>query len=261
MTALCLGLTVLGFIYLLPPAWFALAFAAAALLAAWEWAGLLPQAAKRHRILYVAALAALLAATYAVSGLETWALWLALAFWAAAIPGILAHPAGASAWRRSWVVAALGLAIIWGAWAGVLAVRAQPQGQHWLVWLFVLVSAVDIGAYFAGKAFGRRKLAPTLSPGKTWEGLAGGMVAGLLLCGGALIAFSRISWPWLGLTLALITVAVFGDLLESLLKRQTGMKDSGALLPGHGGLLDRMDSALAVLPAFALALPYLQQDL
>ena len=256
-TALCLGLVALGFIYLLPPPWFALAFAGVALLAAWEWGGFLPQAAKLHRILYAAALAALLAATYLVSALQVWALWLSLAVWAAAILGILAYPAGASVWGRPGVAGLLGVLIIWRAWAGVVAVRAQPQGQHWLVWLFVLVSAVDIGAYFAGKAFGARKLAPTLSPGKTWEGLSGGVLTGLLVCGGALVAFSQASWSWLGVTLALIAVAVFGDLLESLLKRQTGMKDSGALLPGHGGLLDRLDSALAVLPIFALALPRL----
>lgn len=256
-TALCLAFATLGFIYLLPPPWFALAFGGVALLAAWEWGGFLPQAAKLHRILYVAALAALLAATCLAPALRMLALWLGLAVWAAAILGILAYPAGASAWRRPWVAGVLGALIIWGAWAGVLTVRDESQGQHWLVWLFVLVSAVDIGAYFAGKAFGRRKLAPKLSPGKTWEGLSGGVLAGLLVCGGALVAFGQASWAWLGLILALIAVSVFGDLLESLLKRQTGMKDSGALLPGHGGLLDRLDSALAVLPMFALALPRL----
>ena len=117
------------------------------------------------------------------------------------------------------------------------------------------MGVADVGAYFTGRAWGRRKLAPHLSPGKTWEGAAGGALLSALVGGGVLAAWGRLSWFLVIVTLALIAVGVFGDLLESLLKREAGAKDSGSLLPGHGGVLDRIDSALAALPVFALLLP------
>ncbi len=162
---------------------------------------------------------------------------------------------GRSVRRWQWVAALLGVAIIWSAWVGAVVVHTAPNGDHWLVWLFFLVSAVDIGAYFAGTAWGRRKLAPSLSPAKTWEGVAGGAALSILVCGGALAALGRLDAAAGAVIVLLIAVSVFGDLLESLLKRQSGVKDSGTLLPGHGGLLDRVDSELAALPAFALLMP------
>ena len=169
--------------------------------------------------------------------------------------GSLTPPMGRSVRRWQWVAALLGVAIIWSAWVGAVVVHTAPNGDHWLVWLFFLVSAVDIGAYFAGTAWGRRKLAPSLSPAKTWEGVAGGAALSILVCGGALAALGRLDAAAGAVIVLLIAVSVFGDLLESLLKRQSGVKDSGTLLPGHGGLLDRVDSELAALPAFALLMP------
>ncbi|MYE52872.1 MAG: phosphatidate cytidylyltransferase, partial [Gammaproteobacteria bacterium] len=188
-------------------------------------------------------------------GLHEATLWVGLAAWAVAILLILIHRSDRtfSGWR--WVAALLGLAILSAAWNAAMTLRMAPNGAHWLVWLFVLVSAVDIGAYFAGTTWGRRKLAPALSPAKTWEGVAGGAVLGILVCGGALAALGLLSVAAGAIIALLIAVSVFGDLLESLLKRQSGVKDSGTLLPGHGGLLDRIDSELAALPVFALLLP------
>ena len=113
----------------------------------------------------------------------------------------------------------------------------------------------DTGAYFAGRKFGRHKLSPRISPNKTVEGLAGGAMAALAI--GLLFAMlagaSAAQLPWVGLTVIITVIAsVVGDLFESLLKRHAGVKDSGDLIPGHGGLLDRMDSVLAALPAFVL---------
>jgi phosphatidate cytidylyltransferase len=124
----------------------------------------------------------------------------------------------------------------------------------WLIWVFMLAWGADIGAYFAGHAFGRRKLAPRVSPGKTWEGVIGGLALALAVC--ALGAFWLTpGWVgWLPVIVLLVAVSVFGDLFESVLKRATGVKDSGTLLPGHGGVLDRIDSLLAVLPVFAVLL-------
>ena len=254
VTGVCLALAAAAGIYWLPAPWLAAVFALVAGLAAWEWAGCIGLGTAWRRLLYVGLAGVALAVAYGSAMVRGWAPWVGLAVWAGAIAAILAYPAGRRLWRRQWVLAALGIAVIGCAWTGALVVRGQAQGAHWLIWLFLLVALADVGAYFSGRAWGRRKLAPALSPGKTWEGVAGGAALSALVGGGALVPWGRLDWFWVGATLLLIAVGVFGDLLESLLKREAGVKDSGALLPGHGGVLDRIDSALAALPVFALLL-------
>ena len=128
--------------------------------------------------------------------------------------------------------------------------------QKFFLLVFLFVAAADIGAYFAGRAFGAKKLAPAVSPGKTWEGVGGGAVLAASVCGVGLLFFP-VQWPlWMALSIGLVAVSIFGDLFESLVKRATGVKDSGTILPGHGGVLDRIDSLLAALPVFALLLVY-----
>ncbi len=193
--------------------------------------------------------------------------WLGTAVWL--IGGALALRQGPAGWARlpPWLRWPLGLAGLWLAWLALA--QARTIGINFLLSVMCVVWAADISAYFAGRAFGRRKLAPTISPGKSWEGVAGG-VAGVLLL--------ALGWLWLdghfsfdspslflllrqrlglgGLLLAallLSALSVIGDLFESLVKRAAGAKDSSALLPGHGGVLDRVDALLPVLPA-ALAL-------
>ena len=256
ITAVGLALAALAVIYLLPPLAFALAIGLVATLAAWEWARLAGWNAGWQRLLYAAVIALLGLAALAWPVLQAAALWIGVAAWAVAIVGILSHRAGRTFSGWPWIAAVLGIAILWAAWVAAVAVRAAPNGGHWLVWLFFLVSAADIGAYFAGTAWGHRKLAPSLSPTKTWEGVAGGAALSVLICGGTLVALGRLDAASGAIIALLIAVSVFGDLLESLLKRQSGVKDSGALLPGHGGLLDRVDSELAALPVFALLLPF-----
>jgi phosphatidate cytidylyltransferase len=122
-----------------------------------------------------------------------------------------------------------------------------------------LASIADSAAYFAGRAWGRHKLAPTISPGKTWEGAAAGLVAGLAYAIICAAIFDEAAWlPYAGGAALLVVMSIFGDLFESALKRQAGAKDSGSLLPGHGGLLDRVDSATATLPVAALLWPFVE---
>jgi phosphatidate cytidylyltransferase len=123
-----------------------------------------------------------------------------------------------------------------------------------LLFLLVLTAAADVGAYFGGRHFGRRKLAPQVSPGKTWEGLMSGMLAASLAAAGGALLLDQPILPWFALCLAVALVSVVGDLVESMFKRRTGLKDSGHLLPGHGGVLDRIDSLTAAGPAFMLGL-------
>jgi phosphatidate cytidylyltransferase len=152
--------------------------------------------------------------------------WAALAFWV--MGGAAALRFGGAGWRSVPMALRnlLGLALLVLAWLALA--EAKQQGLNFLLSIMCLVWVADIGAYFGGRAFGRRKLAPTISPGKSWDGVIAGALATSL---------------WV-----LTAMSVVGDLFESLIKRQAGQKDSSALLPGHGGVLDRIDALLPVLP-------------
>jgi phosphatidate cytidylyltransferase len=194
--------------------------------------------------------------------------WSAVVAWI--VVGAVVLRGGPGSWSR-WpavVRLALGLLALWVAWLALATARAV--GVNFLLSVLCLVWAADIGAYAAGRAFGRHKLAPSISPGKSWEGVVGGMASVLLLAMLWVLAVDR-RWPvdsaslftqwveslgWAGLlplVLLLAALSVVGDLFESLVKRAAGVKDSSRLLPGHGGVLDRVDALLPVLPS-ALAL-------
>jgi phosphatidate cytidylyltransferase len=152
----------------------------------------------------------------------------------------------------------IGALILATAWASVVSLHASIPNGPWLVLLlFTIIWAADSGAYFAGRAFGKRKLSPFVSPGKTWAGVAGA----ICLVSIALLGLSLGGWmdrasplPLLLLGIVVTLVSIGGDLWESRLKREAGAKDSGSLLPGHGGMLDRIDSLLAAAPVFGLGL-------
>ncbi len=167
-------------------------------------------------------------------------------------------------WARAIKLAAGTLAVI-PAWCALAVIHGDPadasqvgiipRNHLWLLTALMVVWMADTGAYFAGRKFGRHKLSPRISPNKTVEGLAGGAMAALAI--GLLFAMlagaSAAQLPWVGLTVIITVIAsVIGDLFESLLKRHAGAKDSSDLIPGHGGVLDRIDSVLAALPVFAI---------
>ena len=242
--------------------------------AAWEWA--------RLNGVQGAGALALGAAMVLACGLSWWAgwvnepfraWWLVVALWV--VVGGLLISVGVYGWSRvpAFLRLALGPAALWVAWLAV--VQARMVGVNFLLSVLALVAAADIAAYFAGRAFGgqlvARKLAPSISPNKSWEGVFGGM-AGVLLLAALWIFFDRQIAPadwsrslyshlWQGgglvwlvpSAIALAGLSVVGDLVESLVKRAAGAKDSSQLLPGHGGVLDRIDAQLPTLP-FAMAL-------
>ncbi len=156
---------------------------------------------------------------------------------------------------RVFKLAAATLSIV-PAWCALSLIHAErPHGHYWLLLALAIVWAADSGAYFAGRKFGRTKLSPRISPNKTVEGMIGGVIAGMLVAmvAAPLIGARVNQLPAIALVAAwTILFSVVGDLFESLLKRHVGMKDSGNLIPGHGGVLDRIDSVLAALPVFAL---------
>jgi phosphatidate cytidylyltransferase len=155
----------------------------------------------------------------------------------------------------------MGVLVLVPSWYALTALRAQEQGLSMLLMLLMLVWGADIGAYVAGKSFGRNKLMPAVSPGKTREGLWGGLAV-CALVGAGFSLWLELELP-ASVYLVLLSVmtglvSVLGDLLESLFKRERGIKDSGKLLPGHGGVLDRIDSLTAAAPVFLVGLYFLQ---
>ena len=251
ITALVLLPLVLAAIYLLPLGGFAAAFWLIVGVAAHEWAGLAGLSSRLLRAGYVLVLALLSAVVWWQPQFRAGVLIVGALFWLLAVGAVLTYPASGRLLTRTVLVGS-GWLVLLAAWTALVVVRDRAAGAHWLVWLLVLVWAADIGAYFAGRSFGRRKLAPAVSPGKTWEGAAGGALLAALATGGALTGAGIWSPDWFGYILALVGISVFGDLFESVLKRHRGVKDSGTILPGHGGALVRVDSLLAVLPFFAL---------
>ena len=140
------------------------------------------------------------------------------------------------------------------AWVSLVILRQSEHGIWLVFFIIVIVASADIGAYFAGRKFGSKKLAPSVSPGKSWEGVWGGIIVALV--SGSLMVVCHDAYvmsPWiLVLILPTAMISVVGDLLESMLKRFRGIKDSGTLLPGHGGVLDRIDGLVASIPVFSL---------
>lgn len=232
----------------------------------WEWSRLAGIDSGVGRIGFLLALSLWLGTLWlpAVLPLTPGLLWGATAFWLMA--GIWLGRLQAIPPARGASVAQIlvGLLVLGGAWLALVTLHRSPAlGPLWVLLGLVLVWVADTAAFFVGRRWGRRKLAPVLSPGKTWAGV-GGAVVGALVFSGLLALWLDADW-WRALRLVLLCVAtalvsILGDLYESYLKRQRGLKDSGHLLPGHGGILDRIDSLLAAAPLFAAGLLWIEQD-
>jgi phosphatidate cytidylyltransferase len=253
-TALLLAGLVIVVLVWLPPQVAVVIIAAAIVAAGWEWAGFAGLAGAPARFGYAALVGGAYAGAALLARNPEWLhalLRLAALWWLAAFVWLAtrSHSGGSSA------AAVVGFLVLVPAGIGLAhLVTLEPRGQLLLLYLLVLIAAADVGAYFGGRKFGRRKLAPHISPGKTWEGFAAGMLAAVLVAAAGAWMFEMPFWPWLALCELVALVSVVGDLTESMFKRHVGLKDSGSLLPGHGGLLDRIDSLTAAAPTFLLGL-------
>lgn len=257
ITALILLPIALCGFFLLEGSGFALFIGLVVSLGAWEWARLAGFEAQPARVVYAVLVAALLFVMHLVPGVAPWVLGAAVLWWGVATYLVLTYPRTSEQWSGSAPKLLIGLLILLPAWQGLVFIKQLPLGNWLIMAVMVLVWGADIGAYFSGKAFGKRKLAPQVSPGKSWEGVYGGLALSLVIT--AVVGLVR-DWSLgqmiLGLLGAAIVVfiSVVGDLTESMFKRKSGIKDSSNLLPGHGGVLDRIDSLTAAIPVFAVLL-------
>ncbi|KAB0500856.1 phosphatidate cytidylyltransferase [Pseudomonas moorei] len=257
ITALILLPIALCGFFLLEGSAFALFIGLVVTLGAWEWARLAGFTAQSMRFGYAAVVAVMLLVMHLLPGLAPWILGASVIWWGVATYLVLTYPQSSAHWASAACKLVVGLLILLPAWQGLVLIKQEPLGNWLIMAVMVLVWGADIGAYFSGRAFGKRKLAPQVSPGKSWEGVYGGLVSSLLIT--VIVGFVRdwtVAQLFKGLIGAalIVFVSVVGDLTESMFKRQSGIKDSSNLLPGHGGVLDRIDSLTAAIPVFAVLL-------
>ena len=241
------------------------------LAASWEWCAFIGLAKQVAKVSYLATLGSMIIALYFFLGIVPESLvinsyragiilGLGILFWVLTFFMLKDYPSNSDRWNNKSKIALMGLMALIPTWVGVVQIKyLNPQG-FLLLGMVVMVAAADIGAYFVGKRIGKNRLAPSLSPNKTWEGVMGGFAACLLV--GILLIWLLHSYLitlsngqiliLVLLSLVVMLFDVIGDLLESMLKRNRDLKDSGKILPGHGGILDRVDGLLAVTPIFVL---------
>ncbi|HDJ86539.1 MAG TPA: phosphatidate cytidylyltransferase [Chromatiales bacterium] len=256
--------------FVLSSAQIGLIFAAFVLAGAWEWSGLTNLGGRLGRIFYVMLVSlALLGGWWLVQRRAgtMGVLIVALAWWSAVAMALIryrpyARRDGRTRPGRAAASALAGILTLVPAWTALVALHhSGSDGPEWLLYLLGLVWVADSGAYFVGRRRGRVKLAPRLSPGKTREGLYGALIASAAFAAAGAAAFGlspREALVFTGLSLVTVLYSVVGDLFESMIKRRAGVKDSGSLLPGHGGVLDRVDSLSAAAPIFLLGLLWLK---
>lgn len=275
ITALILAPLAIAAIFFLPLKFFMLSAAGVFLLASKEWAGFV-STKPSSAILYIFGLilgitlmlvpvstiwGAQLPHQYISSGLTVAAVW-----WCIALVMVVRYPTSATLWKSSKVIKSIfGLLTLLPFFWGLVVLRSVNMGDDFyfgaelVMYVFLLVWAADSGAYFAGKQFGKHKLAPNVSPGKTIEGLVGGVLCATIVTYFASHFFTIPSEKlavFFAASILTTLVSALGDLTESIFKREAGLKDSSNLLPGHGGILDRIDSLTAAVPVFALVYIY-----
>ncbi|HIG36359.1 MAG TPA: phosphatidate cytidylyltransferase [Oceanospirillaceae bacterium] len=257
-TALVLAPLTLGAVFFLPHQAFALFMALVVLMGAWEWTAMMRLVSRSQRTVYVlTVLFAIVVLQKLMAQYQQWVFAVAAGWWLVATLLVVKYPRFSKLWCRRPSKGLVGLFILVPTWAAMVSIRQMDQGPWLMVYLFLLVWGADTGAYFAGKRFGKRKLMPRVSPAKSWAGV-GGAVATVLLVSALVQPYLHFAKD-MSLSIYLLAVvvlfaSVIGDLTESMFKRQCGIKDSGSILPGHGGIMDRIDSLTSAAPVFALCL-------
>jgi phosphatidate cytidylyltransferase len=257
LTACVLGVGLLVCLFVLPAHWSVLVFAALFILAAWEWSAFGGLSSRMARLCYTVLMAVLVALSWQWSANSAHLLQLlgvACVWWVAAFLWLTLAPGR----QQRALTLCCGVPVLVPAFVALariqVAARGFARGPEMVLWMLLLVFAADIGAFFAGRSFGRHKMAPRVSPGKTWEGAVGGLVAVVLVAVVGTLHFGLPVAAGVAFACAIGFFSIIGDLTESMFKRAAGLKDSGSILPGHGGILDRIDSVTAAAPLYALGL-------
>lgn len=261
ITAIVLASLMLAAMFGFSNTHFAIAIGVMLLMGAWEWSNLMSISNPLARLSYVLVVGVCMWLGFELRSLASFTvpivLLVAVVFWLGyASRWVLSYP-NDIVWHQQMMLGPLGLVVLVPAWLGLVDLQGRVEGPWYVLFTITVVASADIGAFFVGRALGKNKLAPAVSPGKSWEGFWGGLASAVVL---ALITGSMLHLTGIRLigcvmlVAATAVVSVLGDLFESMLKRQRGVKDSGWVLPGHGGVLDRLDSLSAAIPLFALGI-------
>ncbi len=225
------------------------------LIGAWEWTQLIPLNSLVSKIFFISIL--LLLIVLSKHGFDDW-LIVGLVLWAVILLAVITFPASQAFWGNRIIVSGFCLLLLPLFVTSCLAVYEHAQGKALIIYLLCLVWATDIGAYLVGKNWGRHKLIPRVSPGKTVEGAIGGLLLAMLIAQIGVFYFKPASIAiWYIVAVLTTLMAMLGDLLISMLKRRSKLKDTGRIFPGHGGVLDRLDSLIAATPLFYYGLTFL----
>lgn len=266
LTALVLAPLMIGGIFFLPLQSFALFIALIATIGAWEWANIAGYEKNIERVVYATTVfACLFASARVVNDHREYLLYflsIGTFWWVLAFILVKRYPSSTGVWNPGPVRALLGLFVLVPMWAGFMHLKQEQHSDLLIVFVMLVIWGADSGAYFAGRQWGKSKLAPNVSPGKSWAGFWGGFVVSLLVAAGFLVYIDQYIQPvtfndvlkLLCITMITSVASVLGDLVESMMKRHRGIKDSSSLLPGHGGLLDRIDSMASAVPVFSFCM-------
>lgn len=256
ITAVILIPIVVACIFFLPPMAFLSVALLAMLLAGWEWSALGGIENFFSRILYLALMALILISSLFIPIL--FMIIVATLWWIVVGMLLILYPERSAWGDHNWIRATMGFFVLVPCWIGIIIL--QGYSPMVLMFCLVLIWAVDSAAYFVGKKWGKHKMAPTISPGKSYEGLIAGLIVSLIM---GILGLWLLEISSEGILIFLLIcvvggglITVLGDLFESMVKRKSNVKDSGGLLPGHGGILDRIDSMTTAIPFFALFIPY-----
>lgn len=260
LTAIILIPVFVALVLLLPPRHFSILTGVVVIWSSWEWSSFMGVKRFPKNIIYPFLMMVILVITLMLLFKHILSvqiiLFASFVFWLIALLLVVSYPKGSFLWGKSVFLRGLmGVMVLLPCWISINFIRLFPNGAFILLFLFVLIWGADSGAYFVGKKWGKHKLLPQVSPGKTWQGLLGALITSILIVFVVALWFRSpyaVWGPLLVLSLGTVLFSVLGDLFESMLKRNEGLKDSGTLLPGHGGVLDRIDSLTAAAPMFAL---------
>ncbi len=257
ITAVILAPIVIAGIFLLADIYFALFIGLIVVIGAWEWGNLSGFEGKAS-YLYALGIGVCLVTAWFLPAI--WILTVGFLWWCLALVLVVRYPKDSLVWGAMWQRCLIGALVLVPAWVSLQQLKSDANSDYLILLLMFLIWGADIGAYFSGRAFGNKKLAPAVSPGKSWAGLVGGMCTAMLIVvvmtyvQGEMQIGSSVWWNFFAVCMFVALVSVLGDLTESMFKRYRGIKDSSNLLPGHGGILDRIDSLVAAGPVYALLL-------